>query len=75
MRIRKTFFRVLLTLTILCTGSAMTKTAQSFGCTQFCANAYNACMIDCNGDQFCQFVCYNEWQCCNYMCSGSGVCP
>ena len=49
-------------------------TAQAFGCTQFCANGYNACMIECNGDANCQYRCWLDWECCKYMCDGSGTC-
>lgn len=74
MKTRKILFRFLLTVVVLCGSSVMTKTVQSFGCTQFCANAYNACMIECNGDSGCQYSCWLDWQCCNYMCDGSGFC-
>lgn len=49
-------------------------TAQAFGCTQFCANGYNACMIECNGDQNCQWACWRDWECCKFMCDGTGTC-
>lgn len=71
---RKMLFRVLLMSMVLCASSLMTNTVQSFGCTQFCANGYNACMIECNGDAGCQTQCWYQWQCCNYMCDGSGFC-
>lgn len=74
MKLKKTLFRVVLTLTVLCTGSVMTNTAQSFACTQFCQNSYNACMVECNGDAPCQAACYRDWECCMYMCTGSGSC-
>ena len=74
MRLKKTLFRVLLTLAVVCTGSVMTNTVQSFGCQQFCANAYNTCMIDCNGDSACQTSCWYDYQCCKFLCDGSGFC-
>ena len=74
MKFRKATFRLLLAVVVFCASSLMTKTVESFGCTQFCANAYNACMIECNGDQNCQYSCWLDWQCCNFMCNGSGFC-
>lgn len=74
MKLRKATFRLLLAAVVFCGSSLMTNTAQSFGCTQFCANAYNACMLECNGDSGCQYSCWLDWQCCKFMCDGSGFC-
>ena len=49
-------------------------TAQAFGCTQFCANNYNACMIECNGDPGCQYWCWLEYDCCMNMCNNIPTC-
>lgn len=74
MKFRKAMFRLLLVVAVFCTGSLMTKTVEGLGCTQFCANGYNACMLECNGDAACQHSCYVDWECCKFMCDGSGVC-
>jgi len=49
--------------------------AQAFGCTQFCANSYNACMSECNGDPFCQDQCRADYYFCMCLCAGApGTC-
>lgn len=74
MKVRNLLFGFVLAMMFVCAGSFKTSTAQAFGCTQFCANAYNACMIECNGNSQCQYQCWLEWDCCKFMCDGSGTC-
>jgi hypothetical protein len=74
MKIKKMLFRFLVATVVLAASSVMTNNVQSFGCTQFCANGYNSCMTECNGDSACQHSCWVDWQCCNYLCNGTGSC-
>jgi hypothetical protein len=69
MKIRNLLFGFVLSVMLLCAGNFKTNTAQAFGCTTFCANNYNACMIDCNGDPNCQNQCRSEYYCCMNMCN------
>ena len=69
MRIRNLLFGFALAMMVLCAGSFRTNTAQAFGCTNFCANGYNACMIECNGDTNCQNECRATYYCCMHMCN------
>jgi len=72
MRIRNLLVGFVLAMMVLCAGSFKTNTVQA-GCTTFCANAYNACMIDCNGDPVCQDQCRADYYCCMNMCN-SQIC-
>jgi hypothetical protein len=74
MKIRNLLFGFVLSVMVLCVGSFRANTAQAFGCTTFCANGYNSCMIDCNGDATCQHQCWVDWECCKFLCDGSGTC-
>jgi hypothetical protein len=76
MKRRNSLIIVVLAMLLLFASSFSFKgnTAQAFGCTQFCANGYNACMIECNGDPNCQHGCWVDWECCKFMCDGTGTC-
>ena len=73
MKIKNLLFGFVLAMMVLCAGSFKSSTVEA-GCTTFCANSYNACMIECNSDSNCQYQCWLDWQCCKFMCDGSGFC-
>ena len=73
MKFRSLLVGFVLALVVLFVGS-FKPTVQAFGCTTFCANGYNSCMIDCNGDADCQHECYVNYECCRFLCDGSGTC-
>lgn len=75
MKIRNLLFGFVLAMLVLCAGSFKINTTQAFGCTTFCANSYNACMVDCNGDPTCQQSCYVDYECCMNMCNNIPTCP
>ena len=68
MKIRNLIFGFVLAMMVMCAGSFRTNTVEA-GCTTFCANGYNACMIECNGDTNCQNECRATYYCCMHMCN------
>jgi len=62
------FFSLIACLALITSGGQ--QKTQAFGCYQFCANNYNACMSECNGDPACQAQCRLDYDCCYNLCQG-----
>jgi hypothetical protein len=72
---RRLFILFCLIACLALVSSGKHQKAQAFGCTQFCANNYNACMIECNGDPACQDQCRADYYFCMCLCTGApGTC-